>query len=62
MRSHHEAHEGHEGFVYFITFELRALRDLRGEMSVSTLVAALSRGALRGERILTTCLLPLLFP
>jgi hypothetical protein len=43
MRSHHEAHEGHEGFVNFITFELRALRDLRGEMSVSTLVAALPR-------------------
>jgi hypothetical protein len=30
---------------------LRVLRDLRGEMSVSTLVAASSRWALRGERI-----------
>jgi hypothetical protein len=40
--SHHEAHEGHEVFGnYYISISLlRALRDLRGEMSVSVLVAA----------------------
>jgi hypothetical protein len=40
IRLHHEAHEAHEGFIQFFTFEPRALRDLRGETSVSTLVAA----------------------
>ena len=55
---HHEAHEGHEELIHFYTFHLRApfdvaqgmLRDLRGEMSLSPLVAALLRCAPRGEK------------
>ena len=38
------------GIHSFYTFELRALRDLRGEISVSTLVAALPRWVLRDLR------------
>ena len=48
IRLHHEAHEGHEGFIQIYTFKLRALRVLRGEISVSTLVAAMPRWVLRG--------------
>ena len=40
----------------FYIFELRALRDLRGEISVSTLVAALPRWDLRGEMSVATWL------
>jgi hypothetical protein len=48
---HHEAREGHEGFgnYYISIFFLRDLRDLRGEIFVSILVAALPRWDLCGE-------------
>jgi len=46
---HHEAHEVHEEIREFLYFNLllRALRDLRGELFLTHLVAALPRWARR---------------